>query len=98
RISSSEYSWSWGGSWSWVWDIPASPPVPVPGRSAQTLAHRLVQHDGGSRAGVEGIELSPHGDTDFEVAGLRHQTAHAGPLAADDDGGGALQVRLIQGG
>ena len=66
--------------------------------SAQPLADRLVEQDGGRSGGVEGIELAPHGDTDLKIAALGHQTAHSRALAADDDGGGTLQIRVIEAG
>ena len=68
-----------------------------PFRLSKSLPHRLVQQNGGGGAGVEGVELPLHGDAHQHVAGLGHQAAHAVPLAADDDGGGALQVGLIEG-
>ena len=49
------------------------------------LAHRLVQKNCSGGTGIEGIQLSPHGNTDQEIAGLGSQARHAAALTADDD-------------
>ncbi|CAN4001488.1 TRAP-type mannitol/chloroaromatic compound transport system, small permease component, partial [Dysosmobacter welbionis] len=69
----------------------------VPGPSGHPLAHRLIQQDRRGGGGIQGIQLPPHGDTHQKVAVLGGQTGHAVPLAADDDGGGSLQIRVVQG-
>ena len=64
--------------------------APWGGLVSGTLAHRLIQQHGGGGRGVQGVDLAEHGDGHGEVAVLRHQAAHAVPLAADDNGGRAF--------